>query len=75
MDEQMPRAVEEGAERAEEVVEKTNTGSDAESAAGAGGEPGGEPSQETGRGEVDAARDVTDDERWQQPQEPRTTVD
>lgn len=67
MDEQMPRAVEEGAERAEEVVEKTETESDAE--------PGGEPSQETGRGEVDAARDVTDDEGWQQPQEPPTTVD
>lgn len=61
MDEQMPRAAEDGAERAEEVVENQETGA--------------KPSEGSKQGEADAARDATGDEDWQEPEEPGTTVD
>ena len=48
MDEQMPRAVEEGAERAEEDVEQTK------------GQSGNKPSEVTEQGETDAACDVAE---------------
>ncbi len=63
MDDQMPKAVEDGAERAEEAVEQVET-SDEEATR-----------DDADRGAIDAARRLGEGADWAQPEEPPTTVD
>ena len=63
MDDQMPKAVEDGAERAEEAVEQAGARTEDPDRRG------------VRRGTIDAARDLGEGDDWEQPEEPRTTVD